>query len=109
MPSCDNWKPNATRNCACTPPRSSRCSRSGRNSGERVEQYEQGTPAARARALARRACFLSYRSVPICASALEAYAQESEFIIEHTQLLNERGPAWAYLRYLGREHLHEQK
>ncbi|HJY40493.1 MAG TPA: hypothetical protein VJ303_04625, partial [Steroidobacteraceae bacterium] len=41
--------------------------------------------------------------------ALEAYEQESAFIIEHAELLNERGLAWVFLRYLGREQLREQK
>jgi hypothetical protein len=39
--------------------------------------------------------------------ALDAYRQEIEFVVEHAALVNERGRAWAYLRYLGREHLHD--
>jgi outer membrane protein TolC len=76
--------------------------------GERVKQYElELLPLAHERS---RAALASYRAGRAdLRSALEAYEQESEFIIEHTQLLNERGTAWAYLRYLGREHLHEQK
>jgi hypothetical protein len=41
--------------------------------------------------------------------ALDAHQQEIEFVIEHAQLLNERGRVWAFLRYLGREHLHGQR
>jgi outer membrane protein, heavy metal efflux system len=76
--------------------------------GERVKQYEQELlPLAHERS---RAALASYRAGRAdLRSALEAHEQESEFIIEHTQLLNERGTAWAYLRYLGREHLHERK
>jgi hypothetical protein len=37
--------------------------------------------------------------------ALDAYQQEIDFVIERAELVNERGRAWAYLRYLGREHL----
>ena len=76
--------------------------------GERVRQYEQELlPLARERS---RAALASYRAGRgELRLALEAYQQESEFIIEHAELLNERGLAWAFLRYLGREHLHEQK
>jgi len=76
--------------------------------GERVRQYEQELlPLARERS---RAALASYRAGRgELRLALEAYQQESEFIIEHAELLNDRGLAWAFLRYLGREHLHEQK
>jgi outer membrane protein, heavy metal efflux system len=75
--------------------------------GERLGQYEQELlPLARERS---RAALASYRAGRgELRFALEAYEQEIEFIIEHAELLNERGRAWAYLRYLGREHLHEQ-
>jgi outer membrane protein TolC len=74
--------------------------------GERVRQYEQELlPLARERS---RAALASYRAGRgELRLALESYQQESEFIIEHAELLNERGLAWASLRYLGREHLHE--
>jgi len=76
--------------------------------GERVRQYEQELlPLAHERS---RAALGSYRAGRgELRLALEAYEQESEFIIEHAELLNERGLAWVFLRYLGREHLHEQK
>jgi outer membrane protein, heavy metal efflux system len=74
--------------------------------GERVSQYEQELlPLAHERS---RAALASYRAGRgELRLALEAYQQESEFIIEHAELLNDRGRTWAYLRYLGREHLHE--
>jgi outer membrane protein TolC len=74
--------------------------------GARLTQYEQELlPLARERS---RAALASYRAGRgELRSALDAYEQQSEFIIEHAELLNERGRAWAYLRYLGREHLHE--
>ncbi len=76
--------------------------------GERARQYEQELlPLARERS---RAALASYRAGRgELRLALESYQQESEFIIEHAELLNERGLAWAFLRYLDREHLHEQK
>jgi outer membrane protein, heavy metal efflux system len=76
--------------------------------GERVRQYEQELlPLAHERS---RAALASYRAGRgELRLALETYEQESEFVIEHAELLNERGAAWAYLRYLGREHLHGQK
>jgi outer membrane protein, heavy metal efflux system len=73
--------------------------------GEQVAQYEQELlPLARERS---RAALASYRSGRgDLRFALDAYQQEVEFIIEHAELVNERGRAWAFLRYLGREHLH---
>ncbi|HJY41030.1 MAG TPA: TolC family protein [Steroidobacteraceae bacterium] len=76
--------------------------------GERARQYEQELlPLAHERSRAALASFRTGRGE--LRLALEAYEQESEFIIEHAELLNERGLAWAFLRYLDREHLHEQK
>jgi cobalt-zinc-cadmium efflux system outer membrane protein len=76
--------------------------------GARLRQYEQELlPLARERS---RAALASYRAGRgELRFALDAYEQESEFVIEHAQLRNERGRAWAYLRYLAREQLHEQK
>lgn len=76
--------------------------------GERVRQYEQELlPLAHERSSSALASYRAGRGE--LRLALEAYQQEGEFIIEHAELLNERGLAWAFLRYLGREHLHEQK
>jgi cobalt-zinc-cadmium efflux system outer membrane protein len=75
--------------------------------GERLRQYEQELlPLARERS---RAALASYRAGRgELRLALDAYEQESEFIIEHAQLRNERGRAWAYLRYLAPEQLREK-
>jgi outer membrane protein TolC len=74
--------------------------------GEQLRQYEgELLPLARERS---RAALASYRSGRgDLRLALDAYRQEIEFVVEHATLLNERGRAWAYLRYLGREHLHD--
>ncbi|HKQ14878.1 MAG TPA: TolC family protein [Steroidobacteraceae bacterium] len=74
--------------------------------GEQLAQYEHELlPLARERS---RAALASYRSGRgDLRLALDAYRQEIEFVVEHAGLINERGRAWAYLRYLGREHLHD--
>jgi outer membrane protein, heavy metal efflux system len=75
--------------------------------GEQVAQYEQELlPLARERSSAALASYRAGRGD--LRLALDAYQQEIEFVLEHAQLLNERGRAWAFLRYLGREHLHGQ-
>lgn len=76
--------------------------------GEQLQQYERELlPLARERS---RAALASYRAGRgDLRLALDAYSQEVEFVIEHAELVNERGRAWAYLRYLGREHLHGLK
>lgn len=75
--------------------------------GAQVEQYERDLlPLAHERS---RAALASYRvGRGDLRVALDAYQQEIEFVIEHAELVNERGRAWAFLRYLGREHLHGQ-
>jgi outer membrane protein TolC len=76
--------------------------------GGRVRQYEQELlPLAHERSRAALASYGAGRGE--LRLAIEAYEQESEFIIEHAELLNDRGRVWAYLRYLGREHLRGQK
>jgi len=74
--------------------------------GEQLGQFERELlPLARERS---RAALASYRSGRgDLRLALDAYRQEIEFVVEHAALVNERGQAWAYLRYLGREHLHD--
>jgi outer membrane protein, heavy metal efflux system len=75
--------------------------------GEQVGQYERELlPLARERSRAALASYRAGRSDLRSASA--AHQQEIEFVIEHAQLVNERGRAWAFLRYLGREHLHRR-
>jgi cobalt-zinc-cadmium efflux system outer membrane protein len=73
--------------------------------GEQVQQYEQELlPLARERS---RAALASYRAGRgDLRLALDAYEQEIDFVIEHAELQNERGRAWAFLRYLGPQHLH---
>jgi outer membrane protein TolC len=75
--------------------------------GEQVRQYERELlPLARERS---RAALASYRAGRgDLRLALDAHRQEIELVVEHAQLLNERGRTWAFLRYLGREHLHDQ-
>jgi outer membrane protein TolC len=76
--------------------------------GERLGQYEQELlPLAHERSRAALAAYRAGRGD--LRFVLDAYEQEIEFIIEHAALLNERGQAWAYLRYLGREHLLEHE
>jgi cobalt-zinc-cadmium efflux system outer membrane protein len=72
--------------------------------GQQLEQYDQELlPLARERT---RALLASYRAgrgdLP---SALDAIARETDFVVEHAQLQNERGRVWAFLRYLGPQHL----
>jgi outer membrane protein TolC len=76
--------------------------------GAQVEQYERELlPLARERS---RAALASYRAGRgDLRLAMDAYSQEIEFVIEHAELVNERGQAWAFLRYLGREHLQGQR
>lgn len=73
--------------------------------GQQIKQSEQELlPLARERS---RAALASYRAGRgELRSALDAYQQEIEFVIEHAQLQNERGRAWAFLRYIGPQHLH---
>jgi cobalt-zinc-cadmium efflux system outer membrane protein len=73
--------------------------------GEQIGQYERDLlPLARERS---RAALASYRAGRgDLRLALDAYRQEIEFVVEHAGLVNERGRAWAFLRYLGPEHLH---
>jgi outer membrane protein, heavy metal efflux system len=75
--------------------------------GEQVGQYERELlPLSRERS---RAALASYRAGRgELRLALDAHQQEIQFVIEHAQLVNERGRAWAFLRFLGREHLHGQ-
>ena len=73
--------------------------------GEQLHQYER--ELLRLSRERSRAALASYRSGRgDLRLALDAYTQEIEFVLEHAQLLNERGRAWAFLRYLGPEHLH---
>lgn len=76
--------------------------------GEQLNQYEKELlPLARERS---RASLASYRSGSgDLRSALDAFAQEVDYVIEHAELQNVRGRAWAYLRYLEPQHLNPAK
>ncbi len=76
--------------------------------GEQLDQYERELlPLARERS---RAALASYRAGRgDLRIALNAYGQEIEFVVEHAELLNQRGQAWAFLRYLSPEHLHSAR
>jgi outer membrane protein TolC len=76
--------------------------------GRQLQQYEHELlPLARERS---RASLASYRAGRAdLRMALDAYAQEIELVVEHAQLQNERGQAWAFLRYLGPEPLHQEQ
>jgi outer membrane protein TolC len=73
--------------------------------GAQLEQYEtELLPLARERS---RAALASYRAGRgDLRSALAAYGDEIDFLVERAQLRNAYGRAWAFLRYLGPEHLH---
>ncbi len=75
--------------------------------GEQLHQYQRELlPLSRERS---RAALASYRSGRgDLRLALDAYTQEIEFLVERAELTNERGRAWAFLRYLGPEHLHRR-
>ena len=72
--------------------------------GLEIRQYEQEIlPLARERS---RAALASYRAGRAdLRVALEAFQQEIESLIEHASLTNDRGRAWAYLRYVTPRHL----
>ena len=72
--------------------------------GEQLQQYEKELlPLSRERS---RAALASYRAGRgDLRLALDAYEQEIDFVVEHAELQNERGRAWAFLRYLGPRHL----
>jgi outer membrane protein TolC len=75
--------------------------------GEQLKQYDaELLPIARDRTRAALASYGAGRGE--IRSALDAYAQEIDFLIERAQLRNEYGRAWAFLRYLGPEHLNHR-
>ncbi len=67
--------------------------------GQQIGQYEHELlPLARERSRAALAAYRSGRGD--LRSALDAFQQEIESLIEHATLVNDRGSAWAFLRYL---------
>lgn len=68
--------------------------------GEQLEQYERELlPLARERSRAALAAYRAGRSGEL-RSAIEAFTAEIELLIELAALQEERGRAWAYLRFL---------
>jgi len=67
--------------------------------GQQLNRYEQDLlPLARERTRTALASFRAGRTD--LRLALDAFAQEVDLVIEHAELRNERGRAWAYLRYV---------
>ena len=73
--------------------------------GEQLEQYaKELMPLARERS---RVALASYRAGSVDLKlSLDAYEDEVNLLIDQAALQNERGRAWAYLRYLQPQHLH---
>jgi outer membrane protein TolC len=73
--------------------------------GAQLDQYERElVPLARERS---RVALASYRaSRTDLRLSLDAFEDETNLLIDRAALQNERGRAWAYLRYLGPQHLH---
>ena len=72
--------------------------------GEQLAHYENEVlPLASERS---RAALASYRAGRgELRTVLEAYREQVDLLVERAQLRSEQGRAWAYLRYLGPEHL----
>jgi hypothetical protein len=74
--------------------------------GARLQFYErEQLPLARERSRASLAAYRGDQSD--LRSAIEAFQDEADLLIERAQLLGERGAAWTYLRYLERAGLPE--
>jgi outer membrane protein TolC len=73
--------------------------------GEQLAQYERElVPLAQERA---RVSLASYRAGQTdLRLALDAFQDEVNVLIERAELQNQRGQAWAFLRYLEPQHLH---
>jgi cobalt-zinc-cadmium efflux system outer membrane protein len=73
--------------------------------GKELGQYDRElVPLAHERSRAALAAYRAGRAE--LSRALEAYQQEIDIVLERAALQNERGRAWAYLRYLEPQHLH---
>ena len=68
-------------------------------SGEQLAQYDRELlPLARERS---RAALAAYRSGSAeLRSSVDAFEDEIELLVERAELLDARGRAWAFLRYL---------
>jgi outer membrane protein TolC len=73
--------------------------------GAQLAQFERELlPLARERS---RLTLATYRAgTGDLRSAIESFADETDLIVEHAMLQNERGRAWAELRYLEAQHVH---
>jgi outer membrane protein TolC len=72
--------------------------------GEQLAQYDRELgPLARERT---QVALASYRGGGEIRPVLEAVEAEVDVVLERASLTNERGRAWAYLRYLQPEHVH---
>lgn len=72
--------------------------------GEQLDQYEtELLPLARERSGVSLASYRAGRGD--LRTVLDALAQEVDYVVEHAELQNARGSAWAYLRYLEPQHL----
>ncbi len=73
--------------------------------GQQLEQYEKElVPLARERT---RTALAAYRAGNAeLRLSLDAFEEEIELLIDRAALQNERGRAWAFLRYLQPQHLH---
>jgi outer membrane protein TolC len=76
--------------------------------GEQLTQFDRElVPLARERT---KVALASYRGGSgELRPMLEAVADEVDLVVEQAALTNERGRAWAYLRYLQPEHLHTRE
>ena len=75
-----------------------------RTGAQRAQVDGELVPLARERS---RAALSAYRAgqAPL-RSVLQAFEDESDILVERATLRNERGAAWAFLRYLELQHLH---
>ena len=72
--------------------------------GQLAHYENEVLPLARERSRASLASYRAGRGE--LRSVLEAYREQVDLLVERAQLRSEQGRAWAYLRYLGPEHLH---
>jgi cobalt-zinc-cadmium efflux system outer membrane protein len=73
--------------------------------GEQLTQYERELlPLARERSQVSLAAYRAGQSD--LRLSLDAFAEEVNLLIEQAALQNERGRAWAFLRYLEPQHIH---
>jgi hypothetical protein len=75
--------------------------------GEQLKQYrDELLPLARERSRVALAAYRAGRGE--LRLALEAFQDEVNLLIDQTALQNQRGRAWAFLRYLEAQHVHSR-